>query len=127
MGTNYYAIPKVTDDVKLKIIQAVINEQMSELTKLIPRKIHIGKSSSGWPFLFNHNEWEHYKTIGELKDFLDKCEITDEYNAVVPITELVEYIENKQKIGVSKFIEDKYSDHYIIRDGYAFSTSTEFS
>lgn len=126
MGTNYYAIPKATDDLKLKIIQAVINNEMDRLKGLIPHQIHIGKSSSGWPFLFNHNDWEYYKSFDELKTFLNGCEITDEYGRPESAEELLTFIEQKQKIGVDKFTEGQYGDCYIIKDGYAF-TSPGFS
>lgn len=127
MGTNYYAIPKATDDVKLKIIEAVVNNQMEQLKRLVPTQIHLGKSSGGWMFLFNHNNWEYYKTVGELGDFIDKCEITDEYGKTIEVKEFKELVEEKQKIGTEKYTSSQWADHYIIKDGYVFSTSTEFS
>jgi hypothetical protein len=125
MGTNYYAIPKLSDDEKLKVIQAVINNQMDEIRKLVPGQIHIGKSSSGWPFLFNHNNWEYYNTIDELKAFIENSEVIDEYGEKE--LDLWELVQMKQKIPITMFTQSEYSAYYIIKDGYGFSTSTEFS
>lgn len=127
MGTNYYAIPKLTNDLQIKMIKAVIENQMNELRLMARDYIHIGKSSAGWPFLFNHNNWEHYNSVKDLGDWLDKCEIVDEYNRVVDIKLFKEIVEDKQKFGINKFTESEHASYYIIKDGYAFSTSTEFS
>jgi len=126
MGTNYYAIPKATDDLKIKIIEAVINNQMEQLKNLVPTKIHLGKSSYGWPFLFNHNNWEYYETINDLSEFIDGCEITNEYGDEMGAKQFKELIDQKQNTLDSKLasIDPK---HYVIKDGYLFSTHTEFS
>ncbi len=127
MGTNYYAIPKATDDVKLKIIEAVVNNQMEKLKKLVPTQIHLGKSSGGWMFLFNHNNWEYYKTADDLMSFIDNCEITDEYGKTVTVEVFKALVETKQQTsGIENYTNSQYADYYIIKDGYVFSTSTEF-
>lgn len=126
MGTNYYAIPKLTDDTKFKIIEAVIKNQLDEVRKLCPAEIHIGKSSAGWPFLFNHNGWEYYKDIEELKRFIENSQIIDEYGHTEhDLWSLIET--KKEKFPITEFTESDYSEYYIIKDGYGFSTSTEFS
>ena len=122
MGTNYYAMPKFTDDLKLKVIQAVINNQINELRNLIPKQIHIGKSSAGWRFLFNHNNWEYFKNTDELYDFILKSDIINEYDE--PVHNLIETIRLKQKV---KLIDEYNRELYIIKNGYTFSTSTDFS
>jgi len=126
MGTNYYAIPKLTDNVKFKIIEAVINNQIYDIRRLTPNKIHIGKQSGGWPFLFNHNNWEYYNSIKELKQFIYDCDIEDEYGTRISgLWNLIET--SKEKHGVDDFINIGHEDYYIIKDGYGFSTSTDFS
>ena len=69
MGTNYYAVRKLTDN------------KVSNLRKILtkPERIHVGKSSGGWEFIFNHNNWEHYKTKNQLINFLKNSQIRDEY------------------------------------------------
>ncbi len=126
MGTNYYAIPKLTDDVKFKIIEAVVENDIAKIKRLLPKSIHIGKFSSGWPFLLNHNNWEYYNSIEELKQFIYDCDIEDEYGA--DISGLWNLIEGQKKeLGVEKFTNSEHSQYYIIRDGYGFSTSVDFS
>ena len=80
MGTNYFAIsnkPKVWD-----------------------RKIHIGKSSSGWKFLLHYCDF--FKSIDELKKFFDEYVrtgeyvIMDEYENIISPDDLLNYIESKQ-------------------------------
>ncbi len=127
MSTNYYAIPKLTEEIKLKIIKAVFEDQLELLRKIIPVKIHLGKSVSGWPFLFNHNNWEYYNSISELADFIDKCEIVDEYGVIAQAKEFKAMIAEKQKIGAQKYTNSQHGNMYIIKDGYVFSTATDFS
>lgn len=80
MGTNYYAVKK-----KPRIIK-------------IYDKIHLGKSSAGWKFLFH--EQEQYHNFEEFKNFIlnnDEYVIKDEYDRVIDPLELIKLINDKQK------------------------------
>jgi hypothetical protein len=80
MGTNYYAIPQATDEDLESYIKLVKERNFNELIKIIPQKFHIGKSSFGWKFLFNHNNWQYFnKNLKSMKSVLRKSIITDEY------------------------------------------------
>jgi len=58
--------------------------------KLVPERIHIGKSSAGWRFLFNHNNWEYFKQdLFDLELFLSICIIQDEYAKWIEIEEML--------------------------------------
>lgn len=82
MGTNYYAIKKVPT---------------------CKEPIHIGKSSVGWLFLFNENEYWH--SYGEVKAWLEanvnsttaEYVIIDEYDRIIDYKELIDKIDTKQK------------------------------
>lgn len=149
MGTNYYAIPKVSPEEKEKILKAIYADQMLEAKRMIPERIHIGKSSSGWQFLFNHNNWEYFqKSLESLEKFLDGADIEDEYRTPITTKEFWEMV-NSKKDGIDgkeyytnwdKYNKDPFSDKirpkpsYIRKDydeeihfGLRFSISTEFS
>ena len=80
MGQNYYAIPKLNSRLKKKILEAVNSDDFMLAKKLIPEEIHIGKSSVGWKFLFNHNNWLYFsKSIESLKSFLLSSDIINQY------------------------------------------------
>ena len=60
MGTNYYAIKKVSKDKKTQMIHYIVNDMYDEFDELYNnevKRIHIGKSSCGWKFLFNYNNF----------------------------------------------------------------------
>lgn len=75
MGTNYYvrkairpsAIKKLKDLVNERdIYDGVLQEALDEY-----KEIHIGKSSAGWQFCFDHNNGKYYKkTYESINSFL---------------------------------------------------------
>lgn len=106
--------------------------------------VHIGKNSCGWKFLFNHNNWEFYKNMDELKEFINSGRLIDEYGESVSPEEFWEFVEKKQAdpemIGGKEYyenpkfihtdftIEDAIKNNYYeeVKWDYRFSTSTEF-
>lgn len=146
MGTNYYVINKISDYEKEKAIKLIKEGKISEARDIIcsEDKIHIGKSSGGWKFLFNHNNWEYFKKdIDSLKSFLSDNEIVDEYGHPISSDEFWKMVKAKEK-GLDG---DKYRDQwdeihpdtpkpFYMRMGHKsdedffglrFSTSTNFS
>jgi hypothetical protein len=108
--------------------------------------VHIGKSSCGWKFLFNHNNWTYYKDMDELKAFIKSGRLVDEYGKELNQEEFWEFVEEKQKDpnsidgkgyyenpkfnhgsfdSVERARENNY--HEEIKWGYRFSDSTDFS
>lgn len=100
MGTNYYAIPRITNDKKESICEFVQEDNFEMAKALMPDKIHIGKKSCGWRFIFNHHDWYYYKpSLSDLKLFLSKCIIIDEYGDKITNDEfwkLVEFSQNEK-------------------------------
>lgn len=107
--------------------------------------VHIGKSSCGWKFLFNHNNWEFYKDMNELKEFITSGRLVDEYGSDVTPEEFWEFVEKKQAdptmIDGKGYYENpefkhtgfdsveyarEHNYHEEIKWGYRFSNSTEF-
>jgi hypothetical protein len=123
MGTNYYATKKLSQQGKDDIIKAITLDKISLARDMMPYKKHIGKSSSGWAFLFNHNDWEDFTNVEEMWKWLMQCEIEDEYGQPFSFYEFKNMVDNKNDL-VGRFNK---SDWYIHKDGFAFSTSTDFS
>lgn len=163
MGTNFYKVIKpkinksqvkeITKNVK-QIIKAsdencfitdeqldYINEQLSELKFT---KVHLGKRSCGWQFLWNHNNCEYYeKTLESIKTFLNKNDgwIEDEYGDKYTVDQFI-----KEEIGEAMYNDpEKYINgpqydkgknicdwikssnyEFTTPEGLRFSTSTEF-
>ena len=83
MGTNdYIKAPKECDDCGE--------------THTCKQAIHIGKSSWGWKFLFAWNGGEFYKSLPQMKKWLEDKEIFDEYNRPVTNTEFWDLVESKK-------------------------------
>lgn len=120
MGTNYYAIPRIDDKEKIAIKQAIDANDFELARNLLPNKIHIGKSSVGWVFIFNHHDWDHFEPRQEaVKDFLQKCQIIDEYGHSETFDEFWTLVEGKQG--------KNHQGHMAEYDGLYFSHYTEFS
>ena len=97
MGCNYYAIPKMTDERKLLIIQCVVRNDYEAAKKYMPDKVHIGKSSIGWRFLFNLNDKAYYNSAEySIQQFLKTCDIYDEYDEYIDYDEFWEMVYTKQ-------------------------------
>ena len=120
MGTNYYTIPKLTEVKKSQIIEALNKEEFLKAKNLIPESIHIGKSSMGWQFIFNHNNWDHFsKSLNSLKEFISNNEIVDEYNSPLTTEEFWHLVKIKGSLS-----RDPYTElHFKL----IFSDSTQFS
>lgn len=120
MGCNYYAIPKATNELKDKIISAVQLGEMRIAKDLIPDEIHIGKSSFGWKFLFNHNDWQYFEQSEEsLKSFLSNCDIHDEYHRPIAYDDFWKMVDSKQ--------EQSHTSYGTMQFDFNFSNSTDFS
>jgi hypothetical protein len=63
----------------------------------MPEKIHVGKSSSGWKFLFNHNNWQYFnKTLEDLELFLKSHCLIDEYDTKITYEDFWERVKYKE-------------------------------
>jgi len=137
MGTNYYGRPiKKIEDLKQKKKDALA--QVGTMIGLIPvieehfdtkinnvQEIHLGKSSAGWRFLFNHNNWEYYQNIAEMKEWLKDYEVYSEYGERIFLNDFWAKVEEKQKMELAE-TKGSNKSWYIIKNGYEFSSSSEF-
>lgn len=80
MGTNFYLRKKLSDKEKAKLYSYIDNEDWDSLKESIPEKIHIGKRSAGWKFLWNANKFKYFKPNKKsLMEFLKSGQIINEY------------------------------------------------
>jgi hypothetical protein len=96
MGTNYYAIPEFTRENKKDLYENITLENWDKVRELIPKEIHLGKSSCGWEFLFNHNNWKYFdKSLESLQNFLKRHKLKDEYGKEITYDEFWEVVHNR--------------------------------
>ena len=167
MSTNYYRIPKqkVVREKYLELVEQIsymdifspeqIYNEFRAIEKGFERwspwdnfidglKIHIGKRSSGWKFLWNFQEGKFYTNKEELFNFIRSGRIVDEYGELQDTEEFIKmalewgqpdgyvldenYIaeQRKQPNYQPSFINmSNYYDKEI--DGLRVSSSVEFS
>ena len=162
MSTNYYKIPKASE-VRIKYLNLV--EQINDLDIWCPdnigsgfrtvkrgfdylspwdvfledMKIHIGKRSSGWKFLWNFQDNKFYSNKEELLTFIRSGRIINEYGELIDTEEFIkmalewgqpdgcvlnqEYVD-KHKTNHLSYISSYYDKEV---DGLRVSSHTEFS
>lgn len=92
--------------------------------------IHLGKSSAGWQFSFQYNGGKYYKTVRQMKKWLEDKDIEDEYGDSIDHKTFWKMIQTKQKekLNHAKYCQKNYPsrDTEFTIDGYSFS-DCEFS
>lgn len=161
MGTNYYRVPKshemIKREQKLRMrIDAMDTINPSQIERgfrsilvgewdsispweefLDGIKVHLGKRSGGWKFLWNWNDKKHYKTKDELFKFIKSGRVVDEYGQEMNDDEFIQMalqwgqedgwdIETyyKEHPDHSGFISNHKHEEYI--EDLRVSTSVEF-
>ena len=140
MGTNYYAIKKMSDEDAEKAYKAIEDRDIDALKAVIPLYIHLGKSSIGWQFVFNHNGRKHYSLTREsINDFLKDCKISTEYGEEVSLEDFWKLVDSKSEGLTSKTYYENWDKYHpgiakpvfrsqdILSDDLIFSNSTKFS
>jgi hypothetical protein len=156
MGTNYYRIPTDAEmqSRKEKLIQSVKNLDLSpdtverqfrfESPNSFTRtsawddftdatRIHLGKRSSGWKFLWNFNGGKYYRTKNDLFEFIRSGRVVNEYGEEINQEEFIEMALNWVGIDLMGYYERNPSrraysqgseERYI--DGLRVSNSEDF-
>ena len=166
MSTNYFRIPKPSE-VRVKYLDLV--EQINGLDIWSPNnikndfrtiergydnlspwdvfledmKIHIGKRSSGWKFLWNFQDGKFYTNKEELLKFIRSGRVVNEYGEIQNTEEFIKmalewgqpdgyvynknYMDEQSKLAHYKPFTDmsKYYDKEV--DGLRVSSTSEFS
>lgn len=118
MGMNY-ELDVTPPHVKQEILLAIQNNQFQKARRLLNSytPIHIGKSSGGWQFIFNHHNWQYFNSLETLKEWLKSGTIIDEYGEECTFEDFWNKVESK-KDGLSSG-----NEHF----GCCFSFSVDFS
>lgn len=164
MGTNYYRIPKSKEMMERhqKLYDRItrldwfnpsliegdfrdIKDPKDSWSMLNPwdeftydMKIHLGKQSNGWKFLWNWNSNKFYKTKEELFKFIRDGRVVNEYGELMDTEEFIEMaLEWNEEDGWDietyykehpdhrmNFLSNEKHEEYI--DGLRVSTSTDF-
>jgi hypothetical protein len=166
MSTNYYRIPKASE-VRIKYLDLVerindldiwspdnIMNEFSDIERGFERwspwdvfidglKIHIGKRSSGWKFLWNFQDNKFYTNKEELFKFIRSGRVVDEYGELQDTEEFIKmalgwgqpdgyvldknYMDEQSRLAHYKPFTDmsKYYDKEV--DGLRVSSTAEFS
>ena len=166
MSTNYYRIPKASE-VRIKYLDLVerinnldiwspdnIMNEFSDIERGFERwspwdvfidglKIHVGKRSSGWKFLWNFQDNKFYTNKEELFKFIRSGRVVDEYGELQDTEEFIKmalewgqpdgyvldknYMDEQSRLAHYKPFTDmsKYYDKEV--DGLRVSSTAEFS
>lgn len=140
MGTNFYGIKK-SSEMKEKIerieaelrslnisteLEDLISDYFGMKSEQSPR-IHIGKSSGGWKFHFNHNNWKYFTDRKTLIEWLNTVEIVSEWGEVFSTEDFMEGVDREKDCDYAVAYKFKNPFFYIEKDGLEFSISTNFS
>lgn len=128
MGTNYYVVKKVNREKIMLRLTNVINTlndyQLIQCLRNVDfcdeeTIVHIGKSSYGWKFCFNHNDEKYYKKNRKsIDEFIKSGTLYNEYYEEVDPNEFWKLVDSKQ--------EDRVDEYSFDENGLRFSDSTEF-
>jgi len=96
MGTNYYAIPKISDTEKCVLKELVDIEDFEQLAIELPKEYHIGKSSMGWCFSLHVLPEYNLNSLDEWVTFLKNCNIRNENGNYITLDELLKVITKRE-------------------------------
>lgn len=161
MGINYYRIPKGSDMIKR---EQKLRIRIDEMDTINPSevshgfrsisvgewdfmspwdefvngiKVHLGKKTAGWKFLWNWNGEKYYKTKKELYKFILNGRVIDEYGNQMDSEEFIKMaLEWGQKDGFDlESYHEKHPENNLFptlkkeeyKEGLRVSLSDDFS
>jgi len=164
MGTNYYRIASEEEMVKRK---SLLKERLETLEMTASNiesgfctlespyspwdrlsawdefthgtRLHLGKRSSGWKFLWNFNDKKHYSSKEELLTFIRSGRVVNEYGEELDPEEFIEMAlawGQEDGLDIQDYHKENPVPHYMSSDsskyeyyldGLRVSTSTDFS
>jgi hypothetical protein len=163
MGTNFYRTPMEEEMLHRKkaLIDRIVDMELTsqniesdfnyisinenDWNKMSPwdeflngTKIHLGKRSHGWKFVWNFNKNRYYSSKEDLFEFIRSGRVVDEYGRLIPNEEFIEdaleweqpngliYNENYVKSHPTEALFNM-SEHYCkIIDGLVVSPHDDF-
>lgn len=150
MGTNFFCVEKISRRQRSKI-KALLREYIGLVDKadtacdfhelhskynemildIIPERVHLGKRSCGWQFLWDFHDGRYFKAnLESIKEYLKDKIIFDEYGEVFSLDqffneEIADYLYNTD--GKLYDCVELLPSDYFISDRLRFSKSEDFS
>lgn len=150
METNFFCVEKISRKQRSKI-KSLLREYIGLVDKvdtacdlhelhskynemildIIPERVHLGKRSYGWQFLWDYHDGRYFKAnLESIKKFLKDKIIFDENNEVFSLDqflneEIADYLYNTD--GKLHDCVKLLPSYYFISDGLRFSKSEDFS
>ena len=150
MGTNFFCVEKISRKQRSKI-KSLLREYIGLVDKvdtacdfhelhskynkmisdIIPERVHLGKRSYGWQFLWDFHDGRYFKAnLESIKKFLKDKIIFDENKEVFSLDqflneEIADYLYNTD--GKLYDCVELLPSYYFISDGLRFSKSENFS
>ena len=150
MGTNFFCIEKISRRQRSKI-KSLLREYIEVVDKVntacdfhelhskynemilksIPERVHLGKCSYGWQFLWDFHNGRYFKAnLESIKKYLKDKIIFDEYGEVFSLDQFLDdeighclyNADGKLEDGMKEY--SRYS--FISDDGLRFSKSEDF-
>jgi len=119
MGMNYYLIQKNESEI-LDAVYKVLKELNAYNYSIKPMRVHLGKSSSGWQFIFDHNDFKYFsRNIHSFMTFVSQYQIIDQYEKKYTFEEFFKIVDNKRSCPIDV---ECYLDF-----GLCFNEKTDFS
>lgn len=118
MGTNFYVKTKLTSKQKDEIRHYLLEDRYDIIRALLDeaKDIHIGKSSFGWKFLWDVNNFKYFgKSKKEMFDWLKDKDIIDEYDRHYTFEQFLEGIRITEGYDMESYYKenpDPYHDFY---------------
>ena len=150
MGTNFFCVEKISRRQRSKIKSLLMeyiglvdkadtacdfHELHSKYNEMIlesiPERVHLGKRSHGWQFLWDYHDGRYFKAnLESIKEYLKDKIIFDENKEVFSLDqflneEIADYLYNTD--GKLYDCVELLPSYYFISDGLRFSKSEDFS
>ena len=115
MGTNFYVKVKLTSKQKDEIRHYLLEDRYDIIRALLDeaKDIHIGKSSFGWKFLWDANNFKYFgKSKKEMFDWLKDKDIIDEYDKHYTFDQFIKRIRITEGYDLESYYKDN-PDSYL--------------
>lgn len=109
MGTNFYVKIKLTEDQKKSINEYLSKDDYKSARDILDeaKDIHIGKSSFGWKFLWDVNNFKYFgKSKKEMFDWLKDKDIIDEYDKHYTFDQFIKRIRITEGCDLESYYKD---------------------
>lgn len=118
MGTNFYRREKIGEEEKNLWKKAIDSDDYPTIDyySSLSKKIHIGKASAGWKFLWDANYFNYFEPNKEsILEWLKDGIIIDEYGEIYSYERFMEYLEQRN-VPFNQYDASTY-EHYCTMEG----------